>query len=89
MSQGLAVIVSDASPGPLEVVAHERTGLVVASGEVLPLVSALNRLMCDQSLRTRLGQAASLRISNHDWPVIEPLWQDALNLGKVLTPNTN
>ncbi len=89
MSQGLAVIVSDASPGPLEVVAHERTGLVVASGEVLPLVSALIRLMCDQSLRTRLGQAASLRISNHDWPVIEPLWQDALNLNKVLTPNTN
>ena len=59
MSQGVPVIATDAvgaAAGGL--VEHERTGLVVPSGDHQALAQALKRLHDDPSLRARLGTAA-------------------------------
>ncbi len=57
--QGVPVIATDAvgaAAGGL--VAHERTGLVVAAGDAAALARALRRLSEDAGLRARLGAAA-------------------------------
>ena len=80
MAAGLAVIVSDASPGPLEVVEHRRSGLVVPAGDVEALASALAELAADPQLCRALGSAARRRIGALDWPALEPIWRSVLAL---------
>ncbi len=80
MAAGLAVIVSDASPGPLEVVEHRCSGLVVPAGDVEALASALAELAADPQLCLDLGRAARRRITALDWPALEPIWRAVLAL---------
>ena len=80
MAAGLAVVVSDASPGPLEVVEHRRSGLVVPAGNVEALAAALTELAADPQLCGALGRAARRRIASLDWPAIEPTWRSVLAL---------
>ena len=61
MASGLACIVSDASPGPLRLVEHERCGLVVTTDDPHALAKALSRLAEDLDLQVRLGIAARER----------------------------
>ena len=63
MNCGLAVVVSNGSPGPLEFVSDEVTGLVVPVGDVEALTAALDRLARDDALRRRLGEAARARVA--------------------------
>ena len=78
MAAGLAVIVNDASPGPLEFVTHDQNGLVVSHDDAAALARAMLRLQNDPQLRTRLGLAAQERLKTQDWPVLEPIWKAAL-----------
>ena len=78
MAAGLAVIVNDASPGPLEFVTHDQNGLVVSQDDAAALARAMLRLQNDPQLRTRLGLAAQERLKTQDWPVLEPIWKAAL-----------
>ena len=78
MAAGLAVIVNDASPGPLEFVTHDQNGLVVSHDDAAALARAMLRLQKDPQLRTRLGLAAQERLKTQDWPVLEPIWKAAL-----------
>jgi glycosyltransferase involved in cell wall biosynthesis len=80
MAAGLPVVVSDASPGPLEMVQHGVHGLVVSSENVEALAAALGRLMGDAGLREHLGQAARERLHAHDWEMLEPHWRSVLAL---------
>lgn len=57
MSHGRPVIVSDIPPN-LELVDHEKTGLVVPVGDRPAFTRACNRLIKDQSLADSLGMAA-------------------------------
>ena len=59
MGCGLAPTVTDASPGPLEVVSNEQSGSVVLSGSIAALTTAMERLALDAALQTRLGQKAA------------------------------
>jgi len=61
MSSGLPVIVSDSSPGPLEVVEDGVSGVVVPLGDVEATANALRRLASDPDLRRSLGATASAR----------------------------
>jgi glycosyltransferase involved in cell wall biosynthesis len=62
MGCGLAVIVSDASPGPLELIRDGETGLVTPVGDSRALAEAMKRLMQDPALRHRFS-AASTRLA--------------------------
>ena len=56
MAHGKPVVAS-AVGGLLDLVTHERTGLLVAPGDVNGLRAALERLLADRDLRRRLGEA--------------------------------
>ena len=79
MAAGLAVVVTDASPGPLEVVVNGVSGLVVPSDEPSALADALDRLAADPGLRERLGAAARATLRQSDWPVVGPIWESLVD----------
>ena len=80
MSFGLPSIVSDASPGPLEHVVDEETGLVVSAGNVNQLASAITRLIENRELRVRLGSAAHAKIAEFDRDAVDAAWESAFNM---------
>lgn len=82
MGAGLAVIVSDASPGPLEVVSHGQSGWVVPTEQVTALAEAMRQLAEDQSLRSRLGTAAAGLMESHSWNALDGTWRQALHLDR-------
>lgn len=61
MSAGLPVVASGVG-GIVEVVEHERTGLLVPAGDPAALARELLRLMSDPALGVRLGQAARAEV---------------------------
>ena len=79
MAAGLGVVVTDASPGPLEVVVNGVSGLVVPSDDPFALAEALDRLAADPLLRERLGAAARDTLRQSDWPVVGPIWESLVN----------
>ncbi len=81
MSYGLPVIVSNASSGPLELVGHDQTGLVIPAADPHSLAQALERLMSDPGLRQRLGLAARQRVFQFDEEEILDLWEVIFNKG--------
>ena len=80
MAAGLAVIVTDASPGPLEMVEPGVSGLVVPSDDPAALAKAMDALASDPERCRRMGAAARTRIGALDWPQLEPLWRSILAL---------
>lgn len=80
MSRGMAVVVSDASPGPLEVVQHDVTGLVVPRENIKALYVAISRLIAERGLREELGTRAALKVAAHDWSQLDSLWRRTLDL---------
>ena len=79
MAMGLAVVVTDASPGPLEVVEDGVSGLVVPSDDPFALAEALDRLAVDPALRESLGAAARDTLRELDWPVVGPIWESLVD----------
>lgn len=80
MSCGLAVVVSDGAPGPLELVEHGITGLVVRVDDPRELSMALCRLAADRELRNRLGTAARQRVTEYDLPRTLAMWETIVGL---------
>lgn len=80
MSCGLPVVVSNASPGPLEYVDHEATGLVVPVEDPEALAAAIERLIRDPMLRQRLGEAARARVAECGAEHVLPVWEFVLGL---------
>jgi glycosyltransferase involved in cell wall biosynthesis len=64
MAHGRPVVAGDVG-GLRDLVAHEETGLLVPPGDVEALRGALRRLLEDEHLRRRFGQAGRDRISEH------------------------
>lgn len=83
MSCGLAPIVTDSSPGPLELVEHDKTGLVASCGDQLALSHALVRMASDAELRQQLGAAAKKRVIEFDVDHAAPVWDGLLGIGSV------
>ncbi len=80
MSCGLPVIVSDASPGPLEYVKHGVTGLVAPVDDAPALAAAIERLIHDPPLRRRLGVAARERVAECSHASVIRVWEEVLEL---------
>jgi glycosyltransferase involved in cell wall biosynthesis len=66
MASGLPVIVSDHA-GTSELVTPGVDGLIVKAGETPPLVAAIERLIEDDELRRRIGQAGRQKVVGHTW----------------------
>lgn len=75
LGAGLPAIVSDASPGPLELIRDGETGLVVATDDVEALADAIRRLCSDGALRTRLAAAALGLAGRLALPVVAAQWE--------------
>ncbi len=80
MAAGLPSVVSDSSPGPLEMVTNGENGLVVPSDDWRAFSRALEQLMLDSALRDRLGAAAREKLCSLDWDVVESHWRSVLAL---------
>ena len=79
MACGLPSIVSDASPGPLELIGEEEAGLIVPVEDVGATSAAMVRLAQDETLRTRLGAAALERTRAHEIDGAMQVWLKLLN----------
>lgn len=67
MSSGVPLVASDL-PGVREVVAHERSALLVPAGDATAFAAALRRLAADRELGRRLAaQARADYLARHTW----------------------
>lgn len=82
MQAGCAVIATRAG-GPAEIVTHDRDGLLVTAGDIGELSTALESLLTDRALRTRLAQAGQHRA--RDFDVAESARRVAALLGAITT----
>ena len=71
---GLPAIVSDASPGPLELVGDQKAGLIVPTGNIAATADAIVRLASDEALRRTLGSAARERSRVHQLEPAMRVW---------------
>ncbi len=66
LALGKAIVASDI--GQIrDLIQHEQTGLLVPPGDVNALVEALERLVLDDSMRSKLGMAAAADGERHTW----------------------
>lgn len=79
MACGLPSIVSDASPGPLELIGKEEAGLVVPTEDHEATAVAIVRLATDETLRARLGASAIERTRVHELEGAMDVWLKLLN----------
>ncbi|HLD13981.1 MAG TPA: glycosyltransferase family 4 protein [Burkholderiales bacterium] len=66
MAAGKAIVVSDL-PSMHQVLTPEQNALLVPSGEPEAFAQAIDRLLMDKALKTRLGDAAKSRAQNFSW----------------------
>ena len=78
MAAGLPVIVSDASPGPLEEVTDGTHGLVVPVDDAAALTAALTKLAGDAGMRGAMGEACRTRSAEHALEHTLSVWQEVV-----------
>jgi GalNAc-alpha-(1->4)-GalNAc-alpha-(1->3)-diNAcBac-PP-undecaprenol alpha-1,4-N-acetyl-D-galactosaminyltransferase len=78
MAIGLPAVVSDASPGPIELIGGTAAGLVVPVGDVASTSAAILKLAQDADLRGRLGEAAKAMTSGHQLDNAMQTWLNIL-----------
>ena len=76
MSASRSVVVTETCAGALEFITHEVTGLVVPGEDPVALASALDRLVAEPDLRTRLAGAAAERVRAFELDRVLPVWDD-------------
>ncbi|GAA0944667.1 glycosyltransferase family 4 protein [Nonomuraea longicatena] len=76
MSHALPVAAFDCPTGPAEVLTDGSDGLLVPPEDVSGLAAALERLMGDVSLRSRMGTAAAETARSYAPDRVMPLWED-------------
>ncbi len=83
MACGVVPIVNDATPGPLEFVEHDRTGLVVPAGDLDALTAAMRDLAGDELRRARLAHAARERMGELAFDRVLDIWAGVLRLPEL------
>ena len=79
MAAGLPAVVSDASPGPIELIGGAEAGMVVPVENIDATSEAIVQLAQDADLRKRLGDAAKDRTSGHQLENAMQTWLNILN----------
>lgn len=75
LSHGLPSISFDCDTGPRDIVRHEVDGLLVAPEDVAGLAGAMDKLMGDAGLRTRLAQRAAGGRERFSMGKIAAMWE--------------
>jgi glycosyltransferase involved in cell wall biosynthesis len=83
MASGLACIVSDASPGPLKLIQHGVSGLVVRTDDIDDLAEAFTALAADADLRSRLSRSAFERTEEFRLENVARDWENLFFQRKV------
>ena len=78
MAVGLPAVVSDASPGPIELIGGAAAGLVVPVEDVDATAAAILKLAQDADLRGRLEEAAKAMTSGHQLDNAMQTWLNIL-----------
>jgi len=81
MAYGLPAVVSDASPGPLELVSHSESGLVFPSGDECALGDALVQIAGHPGLQTTMGAEARRALRSFEVPAVAQQWDRILYVG--------
>ena len=84
MAAGLPVATFDCQCGPRELITDGVDGLLVANGEADSLADAILRLILQPRLRSSLGEAARLKITDRFNP--ERIMQQWIDLFEALSP---
>ena len=79
MACGLPSVVSNGSPGPLELIGEEEAGLIVPVEDVKATAVGIVRLASDEPLRARLGLAALERTQVHQLDRAMQVWLELLD----------
>lgn len=75
MMYGMPSVVSDASPGPVELV-ESGGGIVVPSGDEMALAKALTMLSQDEKQMLNMGNAARNQVENFRMDKVMDIWLD-------------
>jgi glycosyltransferase involved in cell wall biosynthesis len=87
MAAGLAIVSFDCPTGPRELLDDERTGILVPEGDVKALTAALERVVSDPELRSRLGSAAREAARAYAPERVSARWEELLRgLGDRVSP---
>ncbi len=78
MACGLPVISFDCPTGPGEIIHDKVDGILVPAGDVDGMASTLERLMCDENERKRLGENAKNVKETFEVGRVMGLWEDLL-----------
>ncbi|MBQ0863055.1 MULTISPECIES: glycosyltransferase family 4 protein [Streptomyces] len=78
MRCGLPVVATDCPHGPGEIIRDGEDGLLVPTGDVNAISGALLRLINDEGLRTRMGQAALSASARFDPARVAARYEDLL-----------
>ena len=79
MGAGLAIIVTDASPGPLEFITNGETGIVVPADNAGALATAIYTLCMDAALRVRLATASQGLAASMALPSVASQWETIIS----------
>lgn len=74
MACGLPVVTFDYKCGPRDIIDHEINGLLVKDGDIEGLAQALMRLMNDDELRQKMGEAARLVVDRYSEEKVMNKW---------------
>ena len=74
MSNGCPVVSFDCRYGPSEIVEHGKSGLLVAEGNIDGITQAIDRIVTDHRLRTRLVEGGKKRVRMFVPGTIAPCW---------------
>jgi glycosyltransferase involved in cell wall biosynthesis len=80
MAMALPTVAFDCAPGVREILTDETDSLVVPPGDTNRFATALNRLIDDQALRDRMGEAALARVARFSPEAIIRRWERLFEL---------
>jgi glycosyltransferase involved in cell wall biosynthesis len=78
MAGGLPVVSYDCDFGPREIIQNGVNGLLVPVEDIAALASALDRIMGNSALRSRLGNAARIVAERYDPDAIVGQWEEVI-----------
>ena len=74
----MCCIVSDASPGPLNLIEHGRNGIVFRTDSIVDLADAISQVARDETMRCRLANAAFQRVQEFSVERVAEVWAPVL-----------